>query len=390
MPLGMPATIAFSGEEAVFEQRLSSVLDGTIEGLPYDLADFFLLDDRTATLRVAASTAANKAAPRPIEEAAGDLTAMAGEAVVLENEELMPEFGVPRRCGAAVCVPVSSDRTIHGALWLYCRRPRAISNAELQLVEIVAGRLAVEVERCELLKALPTPNTVAPAPDAPSELLLPSVPLEYDELELAGRADGVHSLYDWHPLADGRVLSYAGSFVGAPGGPPEEPWLTLQSARIALRAHAESATNAALLLNRVAKTLSEAASGGAGVSLAAALVDPDTGEGSYSLAGAAMALRVRASQQGTEATDDPPLGWDAEQEHQSASFKLEIRERLLLAVGDPRRLDLKAARRIAKGYATAPADEHRRMCAWRTLDVAFDRAALGGIDLEAATTLRRR
>lgn len=387
---GMPPVIAFSGEEAMFEQRMSAVLAGTIEGLQFDLADFYLLDDRTAELRIAASTGSTKARPRGIEEAAGDLTAMAGEAVVLEDQELMGEFDVPRKCGAAVCVPVASDRTIHGSLWLYCRRSRPISNPELQLVEIVAGRLAVEVERRELLKPSPATIRGQAARVEASELLLPEDPLKLNELEIAGRLEGSGALYDWHALRDGRVLTYAGAFVGAPGVGSNESGLTLQAARIALRSHAEGATHAGRLLNRVAETLSEAAQGGAGVSLAAALIDPDTGEGSYALAGAAVALRIRASQQQHEVTEDPPVGWDAEQAHCAASFELEIRERLLLAVGDPRRLDHRAGRRLTKAFSKVSADDHRRMSAWDALDLLQKHSLRIGSNLEAAIALRRK
>ncbi len=124
--------------------------------------------------------------------------------------------------------------------------------------------------------------------------------------------------------------------------------------------------------------------------MAAALINPDTGEGSYSLAGAALALRVRASQQTAFVTEDPPVGWDAEQSHPSEAFELEIRERLVLAVGNPRRLDARSAGRIAKGFASVTADEHRRMNAWGVLDVVGQRANLLGVELDAAVSLRRR
>lgn len=389
LPSGMPATVAFAGETTLFEQRITSVLAGTTQGLRYDLADFFVLDDRTAELRTLASTAKRHARPRPIEEAPGDLTALAGEAVVLEDDELMPEFGTPRKCGAAVCVPVASDTTIHGTLWLYCREPRTISDPELQLVEIVAGRLAVELERRELLKPRTT-SVASVTPPEPARLLLPTDALQLDELEVAGQTDATLALHDWHTLADGRVLVYAGAFVGSPGVKDEESHLTLQAARIALRSHAETAVNAGRLLNRVTDTLSEASPGGAGVSIAAAVVDPNTGEGSYALAGAAVAMRVRASQQQADSTDDPPVGWDSEQRHRTAPFELEIRERLILAVGDPRQLDARRARRIVKVFADVTADNHRRMDAWRAMDAAVRRAEAAGAPFDSVIALRRK
>lgn len=394
LPDGMPATVSFAGEEALFEQRLTAILSGTTQGLRFDLADFFVLDDRTAELRTVASTGKQQSRPRPIEDAPGDLTALAGEAVVLEDDELLRQFGVPRRCGAAVCVPVSSDATIHGTLWLYSRDPRPVSDPELQLIEIVAGRLAVELERRELLKPSHNAPAQAVAPSEPpptaSGLLLPTDALQLDELEVAGQTDASLALHDWHTLGDGRVLSYAAAFTGSPGARDEESQLALQAARIAMRSHAEHAANAGRLLNRVADTLSEACPGGSGVSIAASLVDPGSGEGSYALAGAAIALRIRASQQHADATDDPPVGWDADQRHASVAFELEIRERLLLAVGDPRTLDLRRAKRVLKAFAGVTADEHRRMDAWRALEIATRRADASGGPLDAAVALRRR
>ncbi|TWT73816.1 Stage II sporulation protein E (SpoIIE) [Posidoniimonas polymericola] len=393
LPEGMPATVSFAGEEALFEQRITAILSGTTQGLRFDLADFFVLDDRTAELRTVASTGKQQSSSRPIEDAPGDLTALAGEAVVLEDGELMRQFGVPRRCGAAVCVPVSSDSTIHGTLWLYSRVARPVSDPELQLIEIVAGRLAVELERRELLK--PAPNSTnavvqSEAPTEPSALLLPTDALQLDELEVAGLTEATLALHDWHTLSDGRVLTYAAAFVGAPGTRDDESQLALQAARIALRSHAEHAANAGRLLNRVADTLSEACPGGSGVSIAASLVDPGSGEGSYALAGAAIALRIRASQQHAEATDDPPVGWDADQRHTNVPFELEIRERLVLAVGDPRSLDERRAKRVLKAFARVTADEHRQMDAWRALELAARRADSAGGPLDAAVALRRR
>ena len=85
------------------------------------------------------------------------------------------------------------------------------------------------------------------------------------------------------------MLTYAAAFVEAPGlsargGAADAPGRR----RSRCAAHAEGSANAGRLLNRVADTLSEAGSGSAGVSLAAALINPETGEGSYALAGAAM------------------------------------------------------------------------------------------------------
>jgi hypothetical protein len=58
---------------------------------------------------------------------------------------------VPRDCGAAVCVPVSTAATPLGTLWVFADEPRDFSDAETNMLEITAGRMAAELEREMLL-----------------------------------------------------------------------------------------------------------------------------------------------------------------------------------------------------------------------------------------------
>lgn len=145
----------------IHQQRLVAVLRGAVEGFDLAGAELHLLDDTTAELRVVADYGAppcptpRPLKPRPLETAEADLAALSGGAVVLENAEMVAEWAIPgdgrRPCRAAVCVPVSSDIAIHGTLWLYSPTARPFSDREVQLIEIIAGRLAVEIERRRLL-----------------------------------------------------------------------------------------------------------------------------------------------------------------------------------------------------------------------------------------------
>lgn len=113
-----------------------------------------LLDDATAELRSAADYGDHpRRQSQSLRDAVADVTAMSGGAVVLEDAEMLAEWDVMRPCRSAVCVPVASDTTIHGTLWLYDRRERSYADHELALIEIVAGRLAVEIERRRLMEA---------------------------------------------------------------------------------------------------------------------------------------------------------------------------------------------------------------------------------------------
>ena len=136
----------------VHQQRLVEVLRGTVEGFDLLAAELHLLDDASEQLNVVADYGDRPASgPRPLESASADLAALAGGVVVLEDQEMVAEWNVAYPCRAAICMPVASDITIHGTLWLYGALPREFTDAEIQLMEIVAGRLAVEIERRQLL-----------------------------------------------------------------------------------------------------------------------------------------------------------------------------------------------------------------------------------------------
>ena len=145
---------AETATKLLHRQRLTAVLRGAVEGFGLAGAELHLLDDTTAELRVAVDFGDRQTpAARALESADADLAALAGGAVVLEDEDAVAEWATPQRCRAAVCVPVSSDTTIHGTLWLYSNQPRVFRDGDLQLIEIIAGRLAVEIERRQLLDA---------------------------------------------------------------------------------------------------------------------------------------------------------------------------------------------------------------------------------------------
>lgn len=148
---------------ANLDQRLTAVLRGLVRGLACDGADFYLLNDATNELVLRMHHNEDQresgAERRPLMGASADIAALAGNALVLEDDLDVAMWPVPVWCGAAICLPVSSDETIHGTLWLYCRESRHFTSAEVELVEIVAGRLAVELELDRWRNAKPAKRT---------------------------------------------------------------------------------------------------------------------------------------------------------------------------------------------------------------------------------------
>lgn len=146
--------IARPEENADFSFRLESVLRGAVEGLHGRGAALYLLDDATTELKLRSHFGLDGKSflepPRALAQAIADLEALTGHAVVMEDAALMKRWNVPEKCGSAVCVPVSSPDTLLGTLWFYCDEQRSFTDEETQLLEIVAGRLAAELE-CQVL-----------------------------------------------------------------------------------------------------------------------------------------------------------------------------------------------------------------------------------------------
>ncbi len=143
---------------AIFVDRQERILQGT-GGLfdAFAVEAWFLDEQSTQLIRRFAWEQSEHitldSAPRTLATSDTDLVALAGGAVVLEKPEEVLEWPIPRRAASTICLPIASDTEIHGTLWIYLDRQREFTDQELEIVEIVAGRLAVEVERDQLLRS---------------------------------------------------------------------------------------------------------------------------------------------------------------------------------------------------------------------------------------------
>src|SRR5204863_6963613 len=136
-----------------------------------------------------------------------DLEAFVAHAVVLAGTTLLPHWRCPVDFPAAVCVPVSSPSIPLGTLWVFSDQPRDFSPEQTNLLEIIAGRLAADLEREMLLAA----GTKAKERDRQLELAsrwmadrLPSITPLIDDYEFsawtqqAGNIGG--DFHDWSVL----------------------------------------------------------------------------------------------------------------------------------------------------------------------------------------------
>ncbi len=134
---------------------LQTVLASAAQAVGCQAAALYLLDEHTTSLKLRAlyGLSANKLAdpPRPLEGAVADLEALLGHAVVLEEPGLFDLWRAPECFAGAVCVPVSTSTVPLGTLWFFTDQRSTFGDEETGVMEIAAGRIAVELERQMLL-----------------------------------------------------------------------------------------------------------------------------------------------------------------------------------------------------------------------------------------------
>lgn len=289
-------------ESQELAKRLTAVLRGGAENLGCQAAALYLLDEATSELKLRAAWnlphSRFTAGPRPLAGANCDLEALCGHAVVLEDAELFEHWQVPEICEAAVCVPVSSPTMPLGTLWFFSFAPRTFSDPQVSMAEVVAGRLAADLEREVLLsdgiekskqtKQLETAATV-------QQNQLPRVSPLVEGWRVAGwtqpAGDLGGSFHDWMVREDGQLLialgdCLAGGVAGA---------LTASGVRGSLRAHARHLHRPDEWLVRTSADLWCGSAGDQYAQLFCGLIDPAAGRLRYASAGEVSAAMIDAT-----------------------------------------------------------------------------------------------
>jgi serine phosphatase RsbU (regulator of sigma subunit) len=302
MPL-VPA--ANEGEHLA--QRLEAVLQGGAEAIGCHAAGLYLLDEATSQLKLRACWGLPRtrlAAPaRPLRGAVADLEALLGSAVVLEHPEMMAPWHAPEDFSAAICVPLSSATTILGTLWIFSRRPRRFSDRHTNLAEIVAGRLAADLEREILLdqgiEAARWRSQRVAAENLQRDQL-PTTPPQIDGWQLAGWTEQADDLggdfFDWFSRSDDTTVVTLGDATGRglPGA------LVASALKATLRSHGQYLASPDQVLHQANQTLWAGSAGDQQAAALVAFLRPNDGRLQYSAAGPIRAIVV--DRQGSAAT----------------------------------------------------------------------------------------
>jgi GAF domain-containing protein len=336
---GVPVTTDAREEEHLAE-RLEAVLKGGAQAVGGQAAAVYLLDDATTELKLRAAWGLSKERfldePRPLRGAVADLEALVGHAVVLEDTQLLPHWKVPEPYASAVCVPISSPSEPLGTLWIFCDQAREFTPEQTNLIEIIAGRVAAELQREVLLRECVQNKGLAQQLRRAAEWQnhrLPCVAPLLDDWELLGWSDREQVLnrgfYDWYVPKDGS-LALA---VGGADGAMLESALTAAALHAAVRSHGDYRHGADEMLNRVNETFWNSSAGGQFASLFYALINPDTGELQCACAGAIEVVMLRTSGPEIVQLQLPPLGSQPDDIYPSRGLQFQ-RGEMLIVLGD--------------------------------------------------------
>ncbi|MCA9158761.1 MAG: SpoIIE family protein phosphatase [Planctomycetales bacterium] len=173
--------------------RLQESLHRASELTGSDAAALYLLDDTTSALKMRSCwgmpTSALTKPPRDLRGSLADLEALMGNAVLLENTSLAPEWQCPESYAAAMCVPIGSPTMPHGTLWLWSDHVRDFSSADIDAAKAAGDKILVDIERSvladEVLKTRALNRQVESASLVQSSRLPSSQPL-HDDYEIGG------------------------------------------------------------------------------------------------------------------------------------------------------------------------------------------------------------
>ena len=316
----VPVTVRSDHDQRLAE-RLEAVLRGACESVEGDSAALYLLDDNSTHVKLRACFGLSHdsllAPARSLEGSLAELEALLGHAVVIEDAELLPTWPIPEDYAAGACVPIASDTTLLGVLWVFSETRRDFTPQETGMMEIAAGRIASDLERTALLREAVDSKQVSDSLQravAWRRNRTPNVAPLLDDWQIAGWSSAGDALsgdwYDWSILPDGRL---AVALCDADGDQIEAA-LNATAMHSAFRAHAAHKHQPATLLQQLNDTLWSSSAGGDGGSLAYAAIDPESGAMTLSATGCVCALQVRDRAHRTLRGGAMPLGYDPDLE----------------------------------------------------------------------------
>ncbi len=182
-----------SNREPETADRLESILESTARSIGACAAAIYLLDDETTSLKMRACVGLPKSRltlpPRPLKGSLGDLEALLGNAVLLTDIEMMPEWPSPEDFGAAIVAPIGSQEMPHGTVWFWSGSNRPYDVTEVEVVNLATGRIMNEIEQLLLGEELQQSREIRKQVDTASLMqasMLPDQQKLHDDFDVDG------------------------------------------------------------------------------------------------------------------------------------------------------------------------------------------------------------
>lgn len=318
--LATAVPVAITGDDGEhISLRLQASLSAAAQAVGAQAACLYLLDDGTSELKLRACHGLPQsrllAPPRALRGAIADLEALLGHAVVIEDTSLLPHWRCPEDFPAAVCIPVSSANTPLGTLWVFSETSRDFSPTETNLLEVIAGRIAAELEREVLTVVGEQSKSLDKQLDEAARWQsehLPTIAPLVDDWDVAGATQASGQLasefFDWSVTSDGQLAIAMGDAHGR----AVAAGLSSAALQATVKSHAMYRHDARQMLERVNETLWTASPGGQYASLFYGLIDPEQSELDFASAGRLNALLLGRDGHQMLARGTPPLGSDPE------------------------------------------------------------------------------
>ena len=262
-----------------------------------------------------------------------DLEALLGHAVVIEDTNVLRHWNVPEEFPAAVCIPVSTSTTLLGTLWIFSAKRRDFTSRQTNVLEIVAGRLAAELEREILLREAVAAAEVKKQLLAAERLQsnqLPTISPLLDGWQLAGWTSQANGLggdfHDWFCLPNG-LLAVA---VGHAMNRGVEAALAAVAMKAALRAHGQYCREAQQTLKRLNLTTWTGSAGDQHGTLFFGLIQTSTGQICCASAGQPSVLRIRPDGWESLSRTSSQLGESPESDYEQCAWELQPGEVLVI------------------------------------------------------------
>ena len=298
-------------DEGSLSARLEAALRGGAEGIGCSAAAVYLLDPGTTELTARAQwgLAPNSdPQPRSLGSANADVEALAGHAVVVSDAKRQATWRLPEPFAAGLCVPVSSPTMPLGTLWCFADERREFSDREVQLAEIVAGRIAADLERESLLTELRRTSRMErewAEGQRCQQNQMPRVAPLLDDWDLWGWTEQADRLggefHDWFMRSDDLLTIALGGCRDFGLGSA----ISISAIRAALRAHGENAISVDQLLERINRTHWTGSAGDQAADMFLALVDTVQGKFNFAFAGEPAAVLLTSG--GWESLSAPSI-----------------------------------------------------------------------------------